>query len=461
MTTSAGGPAGCGRRPGRPAPGGPAPAHPAGRRPRRARPVQGHPIPVRAARGRPGRQLSLTPQLRLALAVFAALTTLSLLVGGVARLAHAATPPAPLAVTWSLSHASNTMTVRLAPDGGPFSRRVLARSRMTVSETGVGHLIRRSAHGSEIRIPVPPGRQTRVLVQVNGPRPFRRTLTVTLPPALRVISSRRGSAGLLVSLSGPLRRVPPPPLCGRDRVSFPAPAEVSVASSPYGCRTTLRLTARDGERARVPVTVPALPEAPLYAFASPAGQAVYITVDDGWAPSPRVLTIMRRTHLPVTAFLIQQAAGHNLPYWRAFVAAGGTVGDHTVSHPNLTGLGLDQATAQWGQARRALGRWLGQAPAMGRPPYGAFDPTVQAAAHRAGLTFLVGWSATVVGDHIQTWNGRKLEAGEIVLLHWVPGLGHQLTRLLAAIRARHLHPTALTGASFAGITPQRRSLAGD
>jgi hypothetical protein len=48
-----------------------------------------------------------------------------------------------------------------------------------------------------------------------------------------------------------------------------------------------------------------------------------------------------------------------------------------------------------------------------------------------------------------------------VLLHWVPGLGQQLTKLLAAIHARHLHPMPLTAASFAGVTPQRRSLGGD
>ena len=115
---------------------------------------------------------------------------------------------------------------------------------------------------------------------------------------------------------------------------------------------------------------PALPEIPLYSFASPARRAIYITVDDGWTPSPRVLPIMRQTHLPVTAFLIEQAAQRNLPYWRAFVRAGGTVGDHTVSHPNLTKLTLAQATAQWGQARRALGQMLGQVPFLGRPPTG-------------------------------------------------------------------------------------------
>jgi peptidoglycan/xylan/chitin deacetylase (PgdA/CDA1 family) len=174
-----------------------------------------------------------------------------------------------------------------------------------------------------------------------------------------------------------------------------------------------------------------------------------------------VLAIMRRTHLPVTAFLIERAAQRDLPYWRAFAGAGGTVGDHTMSHPNLTKLTLSQATAQWGQARRALGQLLGQVPFLGRPPYGAFDPAVQAAAYRGGLKKLVGWSVVVDSHGIHTWDGKALEPGEIVLLHWVPGLGGQLARLLTAVHARQLNPEPLTADSFAGTAPQRRSLDGD
>jgi peptidoglycan/xylan/chitin deacetylase (PgdA/CDA1 family) len=362
-------------------------------------------------------------------------------------------------LAWAVSPASNTVTIRLAPGSGPSGHRILARSHLTVSRDGNGHLRRQSADRM-VRIPVPPGRQTRLLVRVKGPRPFRQTLTVTVPPALRVITSRRGPHGLLVTLSAPLRPRRGP-LCGTDKVSFPASSQVAVAKGPEVCRANLNLTATDGEQAVVPVTVPALPEVPLYTFASPAGRAIYLTIDDGWTPSPQVLALMRRTHLPVTAFLIAQAARRDLPYWQAFVQAGGTAGDHTVSHPNLTQLTLEQATAQWGQARRALGQWLGRAPLIGRPPYGAITPAVQAAAYRAGLKTLVGWSATVDHDRIRTWDGKALEPGEIVLLHWVPGLGHQLTRLLAAIRARHLHPMPLTPASFTGSVPQRYSLSGD
>jgi hypothetical protein len=86
---------------------------------------------------------------------------------------------------------------------------------------------------------------------------------------------------------------------------------------------------------------------------------------------------------------------------------------------------------------------------------------VEAAAYRGGLKILVGWSATMDSDGIHTWNGKSLEAGEIVLLHWVPGLGQQMTKLLKVIHAKHLTPAPLTPASFAGQAPQVRSLDGD
>jgi peptidoglycan/xylan/chitin deacetylase (PgdA/CDA1 family) len=394
------------------------------------------------------------------LAAAGTLVVLGLAVAWMGQRADAAAQARPR-VAWTLSAASNTVTIRLAPGSGALGREVLARSRIVVSEDGKSRLTKAAPGRGMVRVPVPPGARTQLWVQVKGPMPVAQALAVTVPPRLRVTMLRHTPGGLLIRTSSPLRRQPRRPPCGTDQISSPAPDEVTVAKSPDPCRARLRLTAQDGERATVRVTIPALPEIPLYSFASPAGRAVYITVDDGWTPSSQVLVTMRRTHLPVTAFLIEQAAQRNLAYWRAFAEAGGTIADHTVSHPNLTKLSLSQATLQWAQARLALGRWVGQAPVMGRPPYGAFDRTVAAAAYRARLKALVGWSATVSSSGVQTWNGKRLEPGEIVLLHWDPGLGRQLTKLLAAIHARHLHPMPLTPASFAGTAPQWHSLSGD
>ena len=344
------------------------------------------------------------------LAAAGTLVGLGLVVAWMGQRADASSQARPR-VAWTLSAATNTVTIRLAPGSSPTGPNVLARSRIVVSEDGKIQLSRAAPGRGAVRVPLPPGTQTQLTVQVKGPMPVTQTLAVTVPPRLRVTMLRHTAAGLLVRASSPLRHQPRRPLCGTDQLSFPAPDEVLVAKSPYPCRTRLRLTARDGETATVRVTVPALPETSLYSFASPAGRAVYITVDDGWTPSSQVLTIMRKTHLPVTAFLIEQAAQRNLAYWRAFAEAGGTVGDHTVSHPNLTKLSLGQATYQWAHARLALGRWVGKAPLMGRPPYGAFDRTVAAAAYRAGLKALVGWSASVGSAGVKTWNGKPLDPG--------------------------------------------------
>jgi len=412
--------------------------------------------PVRVSRW-PAPGAPLPPRALIAGAAAAILIGLAVAWIGQGAVAAASATPG---VAWVLRPASNTVTVWLTRGGGPSGRQVLARSRLIVSGAGDRRLTRAAKGTRPVRVPVPPGHQTRLLVRVTGPRPAHRTLTVTVPPALRVTSSRPSPGGWLVSVSSPVRQRPDQVLCGRDKISFPAATQVAVTKSADACRARLTVTARDGEQATVPLTLPGLPQVPLYAFARPAGRAIYLTVDDGWTPSPRVLAIMRRSHLPVTAFLIAQAALRDLPYWRAFVHAGGTIGDHSVSHPNLTKLSLGQATVQWGQARRDLRRWLGRTPDMGRPPYGAFDHNVEAAAYRGGLQVLVGWSASVGSGHIATWNGKPLEPGEIVLLHWVPGLGQQLTRLLAVIHDRHLHPMPLTPASFADTTPQQHSLGG-
>jgi peptidoglycan/xylan/chitin deacetylase (PgdA/CDA1 family) len=413
------------------------------------------PGPAATRPARPRRPGERNPSRIIALAVTGILV---LVTASVARIANVGATAVSPQLAWTLSPASNTVTIRLTAASGPSGRRILARSRLVVSEDG--QQTRQSPDGGMVRIPVPPGKQTSLVVQVDGPRPVRQALTVTVPPALRVLTSRRGPGGVLLSLSGPLRRAHRP-LCGADTVSYPRSSEVAVAPSPRPCRAKLTLTAADGEQAVVPVTIPALPDTPVYSFAHSAGRAIYITVDDGWTPSQRVLAIMRKTRLPVTAFLIEQAAQQHLAYWRAFVGAGGMVGDHTVSHTNLTKLTLARATTQWAQARQAFGHLLGQTPVLGRPPYGAFDRTVQAAAHRSGLKILVGWSAVADSDGIHTWDSKPLEPGEIVLLHWVPGLGSQLARLLTVIRARHLNPTPLSAASFTGITPQRGSLDGD
>lgn len=244
---------------------------------------------------------------------------------------------------------------------------------------------------------------------------------------------------------------PAPSSAPSATVSSAPPAAPSVAPTGRPAAASMdeghRLMGHPTTREDHPVTYPAPanapPPAPLYWFGSPAGGHVYITIDDGWVPSARVLSLMQRTHVPLTAFLIEDAVREHLAYWRAFAAAGGVIEDHTLSHPDLALVPYTEDLQQWQQPLAAYRQWFGQLPTVGRPPYGGVDPTVQRAATAAGLHGIVMWSAVMEPSGLVTWNHGPLEPGEIILLHWDPGLYGELQRLLAVIAARHLVPAPL------------------
>jgi peptidoglycan/xylan/chitin deacetylase (PgdA/CDA1 family) len=193
-----------------------------------------------------------------------------------------------------------------------------------------------------------------------------------------------------------------------------------------------------------PAPPDAPPPVPVYWFGSPAGGRVYITIDDGWVPSPTVLAWMASRHLPLTAFLIEAAAREHLAYWRAFAAAGGEIEDHTATHPDLVTLPYAAVAAQWREPLTAYRAWFGTTPTYGRPPYGQWNLTVARAAAAAGLKGIVMWSAVMGPRGLVTWNHGPLEPGDIILLHWDPGLPQELNQLLAVIAARHLVPAPLS-----------------
>lgn len=178
-------------------------------------------------------------------------------------------------------------------------------------------------------------------------------------------------------------------------------------------------------------------------FGPKTHNAIYITIDDGWFPSNRVLHFMQRTHLPITAFLIKDAAQEHLSYWKDFVAAGGLIEDHTVSHPPLTSVTPSEMYAQWHMPVVNYKAWFGTTPTLGRPPYGAVNAQVLKEAQLAGLQHIVMWSAVMNNKGLTTWNGGPLQPGDIVLLHWDPGLYPELIKLLAVIHADHLIPASL------------------
>jgi len=191
----------------------------------------------------------------------------------------------------------------------------------------------------------------------------------------------------------------------------------------------------------------------------PVGQrVVYLTIDDGWFPSQGVLTLMRQYHLPVTAFLIEEAAAEHATYWKEFLADGGTIEDHTYSHPFLTRIPEGQDLTQIKDPITYF-KSLGASPDELRPPYGDYDQAVQKIAYQAGIRYVVMWAAEMKDGRLTTYNGRPLAPGDIILLHWVPGLDANLTELIHILQQEKLGVASLSGALDGG--PLRISWLGE
>lgn len=172
---------------------------------------------------------------------------------------------------------------------------------------------------------------------------------------------------------------------------------------------------------------------------------VYITIDDGWYPNQEVLKLMQQYHLPITTYLIEQAAQKHPDFWHEFVNAGGHIEDHTFNHPFLTHLSLADQKNQISQPIDYF-RQYGPPPDELRPPYGDFNSEVGQAAKDSGIKYIVMWDAEMKNSTFSTRSGQGLKSGDIILLHWKPGLDQELLKLLNIIQKQNLGIADLTQA---------------
>ncbi|AFM39322.1 putative xylanase/chitin deacetylase [Desulfosporosinus acidiphilus SJ4] len=172
---------------------------------------------------------------------------------------------------------------------------------------------------------------------------------------------------------------------------------------------------------------------------------VYITIDDGWYPNQNVLNLMKQYHLPITTYLIEQAAEKHTEFWHEFVNAGGHIEDHTYSHPFLTHLSQADQISQISQPLNYFNQY-GPPPDELRPPYGDFNSEVGQAAKDSGIKHIVMWDAEMKNSIFDTSSGKELKSGDIILLHWEPELDQELIKLMNIIQKKNLGVADLTQA---------------
>ena len=183
-------------------------------------------------------------------------------------------------------------------------------------------------------------------------------------------------------------------------------------------------------------------QAPLHSRVITKDRVVFLTIDDGLYQDPAFLAIVRAQHIPVTVFLTNRVTHSpaGLAYFQQLKAAGAVIEDHTLSHPRLTK--VDDATRRQeicGAAKRD-GLDYGRRAQLLRPPYGAYNASVLATAHECGIRAVVLWNAVMPEKgNLQTVHGKgKLVPGDIVIMHFLPGLAAQFAALQKTVAAQHL-----------------------
>jgi peptidoglycan/xylan/chitin deacetylase (PgdA/CDA1 family) len=186
-------------------------------------------------------------------------------------------------------------------------------------------------------------------------------------------------------------------------------------------------------------------------------RAVALTFDDG--PSPtytrKILSILRRLHVPATFFVIGIRACQYPSLVREEIGAGMVVGNHSWDHPNspaFAKLGPARIGSEIRQADHCL-RSMGTTPAFFRPPGGSFSPAVIGAAQEMNQRVVLwdvdprDWAPGRTWRQIVRSVLHEVHPGAIVDLH--DGGGDRsatvkaLPHIIKGIKHRHLKLVAI------------------
>jgi peptidoglycan/xylan/chitin deacetylase (PgdA/CDA1 family) len=180
--------------------------------------------------------------------------------------------------------------------------------------------------------------------------------------------------------------------------------------------------------------LPTGPGAPFLSHVPTDHKVVFITIDDGWSRVPEFVNYVRDNRLPITVFLLNDAAKNDYGYFRELQQAGAVIEDHTLTHANLTKLSPAQQKQQICGAADIFAKEFGRRPVLFRPPYGAKNASVFESAAACGMKAVVNWTVAVNDGQVQYQVGNHLRPGDIVLMHFRPTIMTDIQALMKAIQ---------------------------
>ena len=124
---------------------------------------------------------------------------------------------------------------------------------------------------------------------------------------------------------------------------------------------------------------------------TPGSRVIALTFDDGpsAATTPRLLDILKGRNVKATFFVLGTLAERNPDIIKREAAEGHEIASHTPYHNQLTNLTYAQVRAEAVEMDRIFTEILGVVPPFTRPPYGAYNATVQDALHQPLITWSI------------------------------------------------------------------------
>ncbi|MET0234229.1 MAG: polysaccharide deacetylase family protein [Kibdelosporangium sp.] len=218
-------------------------------------------------------------------------------------------------------------------------------------------------------------------------------------------------------------------------LSVAAVTTAGCAGSPPDGRTPSTVSVQGRPSPDVPSSPPAAPVSPpavAVVSAPPVvdGKApvirqiqtdkpyVFITMDDGAVLDPQAQRMIKDSGARPALFLNQKYFKENPDYFRALQAAGAEINDHTLNHPNLRGKPYEFQRGEICGDADAIQATFGKRPTLFRPPFGNYDENTRKAVADCGMKAVVLWTAAVNDGVVQFQKGDRLNAGDIVLMHF-------------------------------------------
>jgi len=186
----------------------------------------------------------------------------------------------------------------------------------------------------------------------------------------------------------------------------------------------------------VPMVIPAGP-APAISRITTTDPVIFLGIDDGLIRDPAALDFLEANRWPFTAFLVNGALQADPTFWARARAIGGTVEAHSLTHPNLTKVSVDQLRREVCGSADAVEQATGVRPRLFRPPYGAYNDAVKGIASECGFIALVMWKGATNDGRVDLQEG-VLKPGDILLMHWRADLLTNLQQVKALADAQGL-----------------------